>query len=207
MLWSTLRDQIRRELQEASATVWTDAALLYHANEAIRDIATQTRCMRDWGYTTAVIGQSSYDLPDRSLEVIKVFFGNSAVAGDRTQLARQDFSDWETTEESLNGTPLYYAIDDEAIYLRPAPDAAYEISYLRYTYPAELTADSDTVPFANRANAAIVYYVKAKANEQIKDFESADTFFDRYLNEVDRLSAQYQKEAHADRFLQPSTVW
>ena len=204
--WSTVRAQIRRDLEETTATVWTDDSLMSWANDASYDIAVQTKCMRDWQYTTAVVGQSSYDLPARSLEVIEAFFGDSATVGSRKPLDRQEFTDWTTLDDN-NGTPLYYAVDDEAIYLRPPPLYAHELSYLRYTYPAAMTADGDSMPFTDRANAAISYYVKSKAKEQISDFDGADIFYDRYLREVDKFAAQIQKEQQADRYLAPATVW
>ena len=204
--WATYRAQVRRELEESSATVWADDSLLWFANEAFRDIAMQTKMMRDWQYTTAVAGQSSYDLPDRSLEVIQVYFG-SDTDNTRNQLDRQDFTDWDTLDVT-NGTPAVYAVDDDAIYLRPAPAAGGdEISYLRYTYPADMTVDTDTVPFSDRANAAATYYIKSKANEQIKDFESADFFYQRYMSEIDRLVAQARKEKYGDRILAPAQAW
>jgi len=204
--WSTYRAQIRRELEESTATVWHDDSLLWFANEAFRDIATQTKLMRDWQYTTAVAGQSSYDLPDRSLEVIQVYFG-SDTDNTRNQLDRQDFTDWDTLDVT-NGTPAVYAVDDDAIYLRPAPaTGGDEISYLRYTYPEAMTADTDTVPFSDRASAAATYYIKSKANEQIKDFESADFFYQRYMSEIDRLIAQARKEKYGDRILAPAQAW
>lgn len=207
MLWSDFRAQVRRELEEATATVWADASLLYWANEGAKDVATQTKCMRDWQYTTTVVGQSSYDLPDRSLEVIQLFWGDAAVAGDRQQLDRQDFNDWSSVEKTSTGRPLVYAIDDDAIYLRPAPNEAHELSYFRYTYPADMTADGDSMPFSDRANAALNYYIKSKANEQIKDFDSASLFYDRYLREVDNFQSQTMKEAHGDRLLTTATAW
>ena len=206
MLWSAFREQIRRELEESTATVWADESLLFWTNQAAYDLAVQTKCMRDWQYTTTVIGQSSYDLPERSLEVIEAYYGDSATVGSRKQLDRQEFSDWSPLDV-VDGTPAVYAVDDEAIYLRPAPNAAYELSYLRYTYPAALTADSDEMPFADRGNAAISYYVRSKAKEQISDFDGADIFFDRYLREVDKFAAQTQREAHADRYLAPAQAW
>lgn len=193
--WSTFRTQIRKELEEASSGIWDDSQLLWWANEATYDIAIRTKPTRDWQYTTCVVGQSTYDLPDHSLEVIAVYCGTDA-DDDRTQLTRQEFRDWRNLDIA-DGKPWAYAIDDDSIILRPAPDKAYELSYLRYALPAEMTADTDPMPFESRYNAALSYYIKSKAYEQTLDWGSADALMQRYNMEMDKILIQETQEANS----------
>lgn len=195
MLWSDFRAQVRRELEEPVAGVWADESLLFWANEAARDISIRTKPMRDWEYTTCVVGQDSYVLPANSLEVIEVYCGKDA-DDNRYQLSRQKFTDWKNLDIA-NGKPVYYAIDDEAIYLRPAPDDTYQLSFLRYVMPTALDADTDTMPFADKYDAAIGYYVKSKAYEQVNDWQSADALLGRYNAEIDKAQVQSTLEANA----------
>jgi len=206
MLWSAFLAQVRRELEESSAVVWSDDSFLYWANEASKDIAIQTKCSRDWQYTTAIVGQSSYDLPDRSLDVLEVYFGDPTTIGARVQLSRQDFNDWYELD-ATSGTPVYYAIDDDNLFLYPPPDHAYEISYFRYTYPASMTAGTDSMPYEDKYNNAISYFLKFKAKEQIDDWDGSDRFYDRYLREIDKIQSQEMKESHSSKFIAPASVW
>ena len=193
--WSTFRTQVRKELEEVSSGIWDDSQLLWWANEAAYDIAIRTKPTRDWQYTTCVVGQSTYDLPDGSLEVIAIYCGNDA-DDDRVQLVRQEFRDWHNLDVE-NGKPKAYAIDDDSIILRPAPDKAYELSYLRYALPAEIVADTDSMPFESRYNAALSYYIKSKAYEQTLDWGSADALMQRYNMEVEKIQIQETQEANS----------
>lgn len=207
MLYSTYISQVRRELEELSESVWADASLLYWVNEAAKDLAIQTKCSRDWMYTTTLAGTSVYLIPDYSLEVIEVYFGDSSTAGDRKKLIRQDFTEWPTIDVG-SGTPLYYAIDDQYIYLRPTPDTAEELSFLRYSVPEPLTgAGTDAMPFSDRYNTAITYYVKSKAYEQALDFSTADALLGRYNAEVDKIARQETAEATARRMATVTSVY
>lgn len=206
MLWSDFRAQLRRELEEPTATVWADESLLYWANEASKDIAVQTKCSRDWQYSTAVVGQSAYELPDHSLEVVAVYYGYGSTDNTRKQLVRQEFGDWPSLDVS-NGTPTAYAIDDQYLYLRPAPDTAYEISYLRYTVHEPLDDDDDSMPFDDAYDTAISYYVRSRAHEQVSDFKSADRLMERYMAEIDKAVVQEGFEANAVRRTSPVEVY
>lgn len=193
--WATIKAQIRREMEETTAGIWADDSLLFHANEAGKDIAIKAKPLRDWEYTTCVVGQMSYTLPANSLEVISVFCGKDA-DDDRRQLTRQDFRDWSNIDIA-NAKPQVYAIDDDAILLRPAPDDTYELSFLRYMLPTALTGDSDAMPFGSRYDAAIIYYVKSKCYEQILDWNSADALLARYNAEMDKVQIQETHEANS----------
>lgn len=193
--WSAFRAQMRRELEESTAGVWSDDSLLWWANEACKDIAIKAKPMRDWSYTTTVAGQSTYDLPTRSLEVIEVFVGNES-DDDRYRLERQKFTDWRTLDIT-DGKPQTYAVDDDSIILRPAPDKAYELSFLRYVMPEDIDDEADNMPFSDRYNAAIGYFVKSRAMEQIQDWHSSDAYLARYNAELDKAMVQETHEANA----------
>jgi predicted transcriptional regulator len=187
--------------------VWKDASLLYWANDAIKEIAMRTKRTRDWQYSTAVVGEDSYTLPENSLDVISVFFGDAD--GRRSQLERIDFQDFNNLPADGNsGRPQFYTIDDDTLYIWPAPDTAGEISFFRYYIPQVVAGTEDeTMPFDGRYDAALGLYVKARAFEQIGDYQQADAMLGRYEQAVDRAAAQEGMEAQAGRAVQPREVW
>lgn len=193
--WGTFKSQVRRELEEATAGIWTDASLLCWANDAAKDIAIVTKPIRDWQYTTTTAEQASYTLPSGSLEVIAIYCGSDA-DNDRVMLPRIAFRDVLNIDHD-SGKPRAYILDDDAIRLVPTPDKAYELSFLRYALPAEITADTDNMPFDGRYNAAINYYIKAKAYEQVLDWGSADSLVGRYRMELEKIQIQETHEANS----------
>ncbi len=204
--YSEFLAQTRRELEEPTEGVWADASILWWLNSGIKEIAMRAKPSRDWVYTSTVAGAPNYDLPDGSLEVIEVFCGPSTEA--QNKLRRIDFQDFTALPlDSDTGTPMYYAIDDSNIYLYPSPDAVYTLSYLRHSVPSELTAGTDSMPFESRYDAALGYYVKAKAFEQINDWQASDAMLERYEAEAERVRMQEGIEAQVRRANSPLEVW
>lgn len=193
--WADFKAQIRKELEEVTSGIWDDSQLLWWTNEAAYDIAIRTKPTRDWQYTTTVVGQSTYTLPVGSLEVIAVYCGLDA-NDDRKMLTRAEFRDVFNVDHD-NGTPTHYIIDDDAIRLVPTPDKQYELSFLRYALPAQISVSTDDMPFGSHYNGAISYYVKAKAYEQVLDWTSSDALLGRYNMEVEKIQMQETQEANS----------
>ena len=199
--WQDFRAQIRGTLEEPTAGIWSDASLLNWLNEGAKDIARKSRIMRDEQYTTSVVGQSSYELPAYTLEPVAVYY-------DDVMLTREDFADWYSL--ALNdeqGTPIAYAVTDDALYLRPAPDAEVTIRYFRYRAPDEITADSDEVPFLGAYNTPLAYYILAQAMAQISDWQSSGEYTNRYAESVDTMTAQEGMERQSLRSTSPREVY
>lgn len=190
MLWSDFRAQVRRQLEEPTANVWADASLLYWANEAAHDIASRVRQNTDESTTTTVVGVSDYELPADTQEVTAVFY-------DGKRLAR------ETPESRLtipgdSGTPQFYQRMDEVLRLRPTPDAAAELLILRRVFPAELTADTDAMPYRSERNTLIEYFILSRAFEQTNDWQTADAYKQRYEAALAVFDAEASIQSDAD---------
>ena len=193
--------QLRAQLEEPSPGIWQDSSLLYWTNEGAKDIARKTRIMRDEQYTTAQIGQNSYELPEYTLEPVAVYY-------DDTMLTREDFSDWYSlTSYGERGTPVAYAVTDDALHLRPAPDAELEIRYFRYRTPDEITDTTDDMPFKSDYNTAIEYYVLQRAFSQVNDWQSSGEFAARYAEAVDAIAVQEGMEQQAIKNKSPREVY
>lgn len=206
MTYSDFRAQIRRELEEPVAGVWADASLLVWTNAAAAELAMRTRCFRDWKEMTTGAGTALYDLPDYILEVIDVFSGLSTES--QLKLIRQDFQEWASIPlDSSTARPQFYMIDGASIMFRPSPNDAYDVQLLCYAIPDPIDADADAMPFDSRYDSALAYYVKAKAFEQVNDWQSADAMLVRYENEVERITAQENKERNTGRAVTPREVW
>lgn len=203
--WGTFKSQVRRELEEATSGIWTDSSLLFWCNEAAYDMAIRTKPVRDWQYTNTVAGQPTYMMPAGSLEVIAVYVGSDA-DNDRVMLPRLAFRDVSNLDHD-NGKPRGYIIDDDAIRLIPTPDKQYELSFLRYALPAEITADDDDMPFNSHYNSAINYYIKSKAYEQVLDWNSADALLGRYNAAIETAQIQETQEANAAMHASVQTVY
>lgn len=193
-LYSDFIAQVRREIEESTANVWSNTSLLTWCNEASRDIATRTLCMADEVTLNTLAGAQSYDLPDCTIAPILV-----TVNGRPIQ--RESWQAWNDRAIAQSGTPSYYCVygEPKTLWLWPVPDAAYPVRYFRHRWPSPLTAAlTDTMPFDSRHDRTIADYIKARAYEQIAAWDSADRFNKRYEDGVLDIASAVTIESDAD---------
>lgn len=201
-------DQVRRELEEGTETVWSDDSLLAWTNEASRDFAYKTRCLADEQYTTTVVGQQSYELPSYTIEPVMAVY-------ETEQLARATPSAFFATaaETTTTGTPTTYTVYGDlhggAIYLHPTPSAAGTLRYWRTYYPTPFDSTDDTgvMPFGSLHDEALRNYVKARAYEQTGELDRAQYHTQAYEREVAETDYERVREGSTDLLGEPATSW
>lgn len=200
MSYSNFLAQTRRELGEPSAGVWADESILWWANEAIRDIARQAHTDPHYARISAVVGQPEYSLPAGTTEAVAVFYGD-------TLLTRRLITDFPSKAIlSQSGTPRFYIMDDSELRLVPTPDGTEFITFHRYRTPDAITADSD-MPWGGAYDAAIRYFVKRLAMEQVSDWTAANEYAARYADELNKAITQESRERGSDIAVAPREVW
>lgn len=196
--WTTLKGEIRAELEEAVASVYSDASLLSWFNQGQLDFSRRTKSFRNEEYSPVVSGQESYELPARTTEVLTTWFKT-------TELDRLNYRDVATLTDE--GTPYAWALYDNSIYLYPIPNVAGTLTVLRTYDPAPLTlaASSTDSGWDVYDEGAIKAFVKANANEQSGDLDTAMYFRNYYDKAVaDKQHAETKKNTG---FTEPESVW
>jgi len=142
--FATFLAQVRREIEESTATVWSDASLLAWANDGMADIARRTRILSDWQSGSTVVGQASYALADGTFQVDKFFCGTGEIARVTGDDYYASFSLSPAT-----GAPRDYAIIGAYAYLYPTPSTVATYRYHRYYTPVAFTSatTTTTLPF------------------------------------------------------------
>lgn len=194
--------QVRRDLEEEVASIYSDTSLLEWTNEAACDIARKVRPLLDEQYADTVAGVQTYPLPAGTIQPEIVFY-------DGKRLARESITDWWTRDISASGTPTHYAAASNVMYLRPAPDSVATIRYFRYYEPTAIPSIAATtaMPFADKYNPLIRTYVKAKALEQAGDPNEATLMLQRYATGLADAEWEAKRERGADSDASPTVVW
>lgn len=207
MIYTDFQEQLRRHLEEASANTWANESLLHFTNEAVRELSRKCRPRQDEQYVTAVVDQQAYDLPAYTLSIQSVVFHDTD--GTRIPLSRESVADTIARDIGASGTPVAYAVDDESLYLRPAPNTAGTIRFWRYLRPAPIaTTDStDEVPYSDDYATALEYYVYKRAFEQVNDWQSANEYAVRYKEALEDVMAQEAIEDSANMSAAPIEVY
>lgn len=192
--YATFQAQIRRQLEEATANVWADPALMWHTNRVIQDISRRSKPMRDEEYMTVTVGTPDYELPARTLSVIAAIWHGTD--GTRTRLRREALDFLIENNDGTNGVPNSFAVDDDQIYIYPEPATTGTLRLWRYTYPAEITATTDTLPYAGYEEV-MEYGVLERCFQQINDYESASYYRNKFEEAVGSMAAQKMTEDSA----------
>lgn len=201
--WTEMLSQVRAELEESSASIWTDASLLRWLNDASQDFARKTVNLEDEQYATSVVGQESYDLPSYTIDVTSVYFSTND--DSLLRLTMKDYT--RSAQGDDSGDPSVYAIHNDALWLNPVPDTADTIRFFRTYYPTPITEGTETVPYSGEHEMAMRNYIKARAFEQIGDFVASDRYQMLYEREAEETSWETKRSRWADEPLQPQMGW
>lgn len=208
--------QVRRDLEEPEEAVWKNLSLLFWGNEAKNDIGRISKSSEDEIYIDLPANTPSIHLPKRdpllgtTLEIKAVFFRNNP-------LERRSPQQLEILNDGVldADVPLYYSVDDENIYVFPLlsstafAESSPILRVFRYTLPVDMDSVTSTnlMPFNSLHNAAISYYVRAKAFEQIGDWGAAQVFMNLWRENLAMLQDQATSETYDLDTFEPTQVW
>lgn len=126
--------------------------------DACMRFATEAKCIRNVYTTDSVAGQDEYEKPTRAIGIVAVYYDGKRLdpISDRE---RQGIL-INGSAASTTGTPKYYTIWGEALFLTPTPDtdATGAIKIWSYDEPSTITAVS-TIPIPTRYHKDIIYHL------------------------------------------------
>jgi hypothetical protein len=206
-----LRTLARKRLGEATASFWPDSELNDWFNDAGRDVAEKTKCLKSTENLTTVEDQAEY-VPSTAfpgyLSIDEIYLyrdGESwerLVKKDRKRLTAENPA-WKSVEAS---TPQYYYWDEEldilGFYPKPNEDNAgtdYVEAYLSKDFTA-MTQDTETpVILSNNLRLAMVDYVVATGYESRGWGDKANDAWSKYFKRIhDYLVGRDTKENDDD---------
>lgn len=133
-----LEEYARQRYNAVNDTFFSQSEMLRYIYDAQMQLARETDCIRAVYTTTTVASQQEYEFPSRVIKLKRVTYNGQRV--DPRSL--QEVLDMTGSVASPTGSPLCYAIWDEAIYLAPTPDDAQTLKLFAVLEPDEVTAAS-----------------------------------------------------------------
>lgn len=135
---------------------WTDAQVLTYLNLSQDEIALAIPGLlrTNSSSLTSVSGTSSYTIPATVGKVFNVLYGGVAIQPKSRDSLQQEVVGADTDEKwtTITGTPKYWYVEANSIYLYPAPDAASTVITLNGELVlTELTDSASSYPFENYA--------------------------------------------------------
>jgi hypothetical protein len=177
----TVIDRARVDLNETTASFWSDAQLLTWVDEAVREIVYETRCLEAGSSSYVLSGTSrSFTLPGVTtvLDVEKVEH-DSGVSTDVQQifdLDRVPFSRMRLGAEKERGRPKTFAVWNYYLWIFPIPDSNQSGTTLYMYYlptPTGCKSAASPIETPSYFDGALVDFVVAKAYLKLGEVDKA----------------------------------
>lgn len=166
----TTADQIltraRYPMRDAAEEMFTDAELLDLLNEAIADLASRQRLVREVSGTINPDANGALAIP---ADVINVRWAKNPDGVEVSWMDESVFFDYQATFPNWSAdSPLATTYDDKVwIHPKPATTEAWTIGY--YGVPAALTAVGDTFPLRRTWEAKAVAYLQWRMYQRLDE--------------------------------------
>lgn len=176
---------VQRQFGDDSGVQITQPDIIRWINQGQIDIVRKTGCLQDHKQTDSVANDGSYTLPEDVVAVRRVTYENKVLLSTTIDVADQDWGSREVSP-GVSGTPQYYYIWNNFIYLHPMPQAAVvgglDIWYIRT--PAIVTGVNDIPEIPAKFHEMLVRFSLARAKELNEDIPEANTIMADYENMI-----------------------
>lgn len=172
----------RRRYNSENDTFWSQDEIFKVIYEAELELAVEALVIeaRDTS-TSTVASTQTYALPSLFIAVKRIEYN-----GQKLQPIDQRLDDMLTMSNSgttETGTPQYYWIWNDTIYLRPIPDAAQTLTIYGYKEPTLLTTASTTLSVPTKFHKGLIDYTISELASKDQKFDMA-TKYERRWREV-----------------------
>lgn len=173
---ATVITRVRADLNEASASFWTEANLLQWIDEAVWEVVNRTQPLES-GVSDIIVIENTrfYSIPSTISgvsfgSVVKVEYdmglsGNTIRQPQIYDLTRVPFTKLRGNEEKEKGNPKTFSVWANNLYIWPIPrstQAGNTIYIYNAGFPSGVTATASPIETPAYFDLALLHYVKAK---------------------------------------------
>lgn len=202
---------VQRQFGDDSGIQITQTDIIRWLNQAQIDIVRKTGCLQDHKQTDSVANDGSYTLPEDTISVRRVTYNDKVLLSTTLDVADQDWGSRDVSP-GVSGTPEFYYLWNNFIYLHPRPSAAVlgalDIWYIRT--PATLVGVNDIPEIPAKFHEMLVRYALARAKELNEDTPVANAILADYenmiLDALDEVNRPNSRSYSAVRLL-PGDDW
>lgn len=190
-----IRDKVRVMVAEpATGGYWTDAQYNTAINDAQRDIALTTKCLKSYAEFSTSDGVSIYDIGEYSLDdmldITEVqFFTDSDYYLTLPCIGRDELSYVQNENLSTQAWPSYFCYEDRMIEFDCMTDADYTVRVYYYRLPDEMDDDADISDIPVKFHHAIAQYAAWQFNESDSNGGKAAYFKQMYQESLMKIKS------------------
>lgn len=167
----------RRRYNAVSDSFWSDEELLNLLYEACLDLSRFTKCIEVIYSTATVVGQQEYQYPTSTIAIKRIQYNGRKL---KPVTMREDDSITGLNQSTTDsGTPQYYFIWNEILFLRPVPDTVGTLKIFSYNEPQALTASS-TLEIPTQYHTNLADYMASEMAAKDLNFTAAQFYSNKW---------------------------
>lgn len=160
--------------------------ILTYMYEACVELARHAQMIETTYTTSTVASQQEYSYPTNTIAIKRITYDGKKL---KPITFREDDSITGLNQSTTStGTPQYYAIWNETIYLRPIPSAVASLKIFSYNEPSALTISS-TLEIPTQFHMDIVNFIVSEMASKDLNYTAAD----RYLQKWEKAKIEARK--------------
>jgi hypothetical protein len=185
---------LRSEVTEPSPTFFSNTRMLTLINLAQNDYVRRTRVLQSFAFTSSIIGQRDYPMPNDWLGSEKVFYNRPSgnidawrpLDGTNIEKMAQESPNFLSSSPSLRGVPSKYYVIGKTLYIFAPPlEAGTNNIYLYYeSMPIQLQTLDDSLAIDDSLYPGVRAHVLSKLWRQDNEDVKADRELAIYEKEV-----------------------
>ena len=194
----------RSKYNATGDTFFTEAEIFYYIYQAQLELASETDLYESPVATiNMVAGTRSYDYPDTAKILKRLEYnvsGGTTIKLQPITFREDDALTLQNSTSTVQGTPQFYTIFNEKIYLRPTPASSVDtITVYFYGEPAVVTTMT-TLETPTLFHMDLVDFVVREMYAKDKDLEMTEYFDQRWEKSKSRIKRWVQKRKRGDSF-------
>lgn len=194
-----IEEAARRRYNAVSDNLWSQEEIFQLIYDACLEAALECNIIENTYTTTTVSGTQSYVYPTGTIAIKRLTWNGSKLKP--ITLREDDIATGLNQATTETGTPIFYYIWDEAIYLRPTPNAAQTLKVFSYNEPQTLTVSS-TLEIPTVFHMRLVNYIVHAMAAKDSNITVANFYLARWEKDKIEMKKFVAKKKRTDSFAQ-----
>jgi selenocysteine-specific translation elongation factor len=188
----------REQYNAIGDTNWSQLEIFRLIYAACLQLAREALAIERTYTTSTVASQQEYSYPTNTISISRITYEGTKLAPISFQ--EDDVLTLNNASSSVTGTPQYYAIWNETIYLRPIPSGVGTLKIFSYNEPQAITSATATMEVPSQFHMGIVDFVLARMFGKDQNEKFASYHMTLWNEELKSAKRWAQKKKRGDNY-------
>lgn len=193
-----IEEHARQRFNAVSDSFFTQAEILNLIYAACIELSSEVPELVERVYTSSTVeDQREYSFPTNTIKIKRIEYEGKKL--QPITMVEDDALTLNNSATTASGTPQYYSIWNETIYLRPIPSDVGDLTIYSYNEPQTLTISS-TLEIPTMFHMGLVDFIVAEMAAKDQNLELSDFYRSRFNDTILKAKKWAQRKKRGDSF-------